>query len=494
MRAVTVRCALVALLACWLSPAIAGEESPGREAPPRKTISLARSPFIFGSGGVGTSMDAMPFFHDGRWHLFHMQTGPRGIAHRVSADLVHWDVRPLAIPGPVATGSVVEHQGTFYFLYTSGRTVHLATSRDLDYWTLHDRNPVAVVDGHRYAGPDFRDPYVFYHQEEACWWMLITTRVPGRHRMRAGCVGVYKSRDLLTWEAAEPLWAPGLNAHHECPQVIQHQDRWYLFNIERQDQYRVAESLAGPWMRPPNPSLGTHTVLAGSRLASDGERWVSFPFLCARRGPDEFGEIVQAEVYAIPRQLSFGANGSITQQPVNELVEAMHALAPLPALARTTAVSGSWEIQEHTAAIAHTGTLVLDDVPPDCYFEADVTLATRNMEAGILLRANADLTEGYRLELHPGEGIVSFRPFSYWDRDRVLVSQRVDLPVATPFKIRVFVSGTVMEAFVDDRVVLSSRLYRHPDGHVALLAADGKATFGNIIVRRLSRENGGPPQ
>ena len=384
------------------------------------TVSLTNSPFIFGAGGVGNSMDAMAFFHQGVWHLFHMQTHPRGIAHRVSRDLVNWEIRPLAIPGDAATGNVVIHQGQFHLFYTLNQTVHVATSDNLDDWTPSLRNPVATVDGKQYVGSNFRDPYVFYNEEESSWWMLVTAEVAGPIPFRAGCVGVYKSSNLLDWRAAEPLWAAGLGPRHECPQVIRENGRWYLFDIERQDQYRVAKSLAGPWLRPINPYLGPHTALAGSHLTSDGKRWVSFPFLCAQQGKDDFGEVVQAEVYAIPRQLDFHADGSITERPIQELIRAMHALAPVPPLSKTTTLSGSWNLKEQAAISAHTGTLLLSNVPSDCYFEADVTLETRHMEAAILLRADAGLTKGYRLELRPEESIVAFRPFSFWDRDRIL--------------------------------------------------------------------------
>ena len=188
---------------------------------------------------------------------------------------------------------MLAHQGQFYFFYTLNQTVHLATSGNLDHWTPSARNPVATLDGKHYVGSDFRDPFVFYNEEESCWWMLVAAEVPGPARFRAGCVGLYKSPNLLDWQAAEPLWAPGLGPRQECPQVIRHQGRWYLFDIERQDQYRVAKSLAGPWMRPPSRYLGPHTVLCGSRLGSDGKRWLSFPFLCAHMNHDIIGGSVR---------------------------------------------------------------------------------------------------------------------------------------------------------------------------------------------------------
>ena len=463
------------------------QESAERQA---ADISLAKSPFVFGAGGVGNSMDPMPFYHEGTWHLFIMQTNPLGIAHHVSRDLVNWDIRPLAIPGGVATGTVIAHEGRFYFLYTASQTVHLATSDNLDDWQIYEHNPVATVDGTHYAGANFRDPYVFYNEADSCWWMLIAAEVPKGIRFRAACVGLYKSRDLLAWQAAEPLWAPSVGARHECPQVIQEDGQWYLFTLLRETQYRVAESLEGPWLRPSRSYLGPHTVLVGSRLASDGKRWVSFPFLCARQGNQDFGDIVQAEVYAVPRQLDFYPDGRITERPVTELIEAMHALPAIDPLADVATLSGRWDVDMNGArSVGGNGTLLLKNGPADLYFEADVTLPTANMEASILVRADSELTRGYKLWLQPQEGLVSLRPFSYWDRDRALLTQRADLPIGRPFKVRVFLSGTVMEAFVDDRVVLSSRVYKFKDGFVALDVVDGAAVFEEIVIRRLAGDN-----
>jgi beta-fructofuranosidase len=348
---------------------------------------------------------------------------------------------------------------------------------------------VAVADGKRYVGPNFRDPYVFYCEPERCWWLLVTAEVPGPIRFRAGCVGLYKSPNLLDWQAADPLWSPGLGPRHECPQVIRHKDRWYLFDLERQDQYRIARSLAGPWQRPHNPGLGSHTVLTGSRLASDGKRWVSFPFLCAQRDNNDFGEVVQAELYAIPRQFDFRPDGRIAQRPIVELIDALHALPSIPPLAPATPVAGRWQFEPDGArasCLSSSGTLALPDLPANVYVEADVTLSRANMEAALLFRVDAELTRGYKLTFHPGDRLVSLRPFSYWDRDRVLVAQPAALLPRRAFKVRLFVSGTVVEAFVDDRVVLSTRIYRHAEGGVALEVADGPARFDRLVVRALA--------
>jgi len=272
--------------------------------------------------------------------------------------------------------------------------------------------------------------------------------------------------------------------------VIRHADRWYLFNLQRETQYRVANSLDGPWLRPPTPRVGSHVTLAGSRLASDGHRWVSFPFLCALENHQDFGDVVQAEVYAIPRQLDFHANGGITERAIPEVIEALQAGPVIEPFTLASVVSGKWEYQENDArCLGSNGTLLLLNKAADFYFDAEVTLPTADMEISVLLRADPELTRGYRLSLQPKEGLASFRSFSYWDRDPVLLTQRVTLPINRPFKLQIVLSGTVMEAFINDRVSLSSRVYKYTEGVLALDVADGGAIFENILIRRLAGDN-----
>ena len=194
---------------------------PAATTPPPTVVSLTETPFLDGPGPVSTSLDAIPFYHAGVWHVFTMQTEPLGVGHRSSRDLVHWEIHPLAMAGHVAPGTVLEHCGTFYFFYTVDQTIHLATSSDLVHWQPIPQNPVAVGDDRHYVAASFRDPFVFFHAPEKRWWMLLSTQVAGRLPQRSACVGLYKSQDLFHWEPAEPLSArtsaTGSIAHNSFP-------------------------------------------------------------------------------------------------------------------------------------------------------------------------------------------------------------------------------------------------------------------------------------
>lgn len=464
---------------------------------------IAPNPFFVPQGG--RSNDTFPICRDGIWHLFHMRLPD--IAHYASRDLIHWDERPIvAAPGKpgepdhcggLCTGCVIEHDGRFYCFYTANQTICLTTSNDLDHWTKHADNPVLRGDNKQYESANFRDPFVIFNREEGLWWMVFGTRLMRQPGQRAGCVGLAKSKDLIGWELAEPLWAPNIGPHADCPQLLRHDQRWYLVYLQRNTRYRVADSLAGPWRRPPIRDLGTTNPLAGSRPATDGKRWISFPFIGRPQGNGELRELGVGDYdggpLAVPRQWEFHNDGSITLRPATEI---LHAMRGAPAGSRNPldgakTQAGQWELSGGNSARslhASGGTLLLPDPPADFYFEADVTFASKQMDCHLLLNVDPGLKRGYQLSLHPDRDLVTLRPLSYWDgvSTRVLEMQSVSLEPNRPIKLRIFRSGPILEAFIDDKVTLTHLLYKHGDGHLAFEFRDGPGTFANILFRRLA--------
>ena len=94
--------------------------------------------------------DVIPFFWKGSYHLFYLEGPDWG--HIVSQDLLHWQELPKALvkgadpQGPdwesIWTGSIVEHNGTFFLFYTGKNSndplgdqkVMQARSTDLIHW------------------------------------------------------------------------------------------------------------------------------------------------------------------------------------------------------------------------------------------------------------------------------------------------------------------------------------------------------------------------
>ena len=170
--------------------------------------------------------DAIPFYHEGKYHIFSL-TSPPGTtvyparlrttwSHSVSDDLVHWEELPTALyPGEgdepdasgVWTGSVIYGEGKYHAFYTGycltaeyQQTICHATSDDGITWVKDAANPVITPMIELYEKLDWRDPYVFYNEEDKCYWILISARRLDMPITRRGCIVLYRSKDLVNWE------------------------------------------------------------------------------------------------------------------------------------------------------------------------------------------------------------------------------------------------------------------------------------------------------
>jgi beta-fructofuranosidase len=194
------------------------------------------------------------------------------IGHAVSADLRSWTVQPDALrPGPYGawddlatwTGSVIEHDGRWYMLYTGIsraergliQRIGLAVSDDLFTWHRHPGNPVLEADGRWYELLDltswrdqsWRDPWLYREPADGMFHALITARAAGGAPDERGVIGHARSPDLVDWQVLEPVTAPGEFAQVEVPQLVQlNGHRHILFSAHAEDHSRQRRRRLGP--------------------------------------------------------------------------------------------------------------------------------------------------------------------------------------------------------------------------------------------------------
>ena len=316
--------------------------------------------------------------------------------------------------------------------------------------------------------------------------MLVGAREIDPPGQRSGCVALAKSRDLYNWKLAPPLWAPRIGPHTDCPQLIRENGRWYLIYLQRHTRYRFADSLEGPWRRPPIRDIGSRFSKADSRLASDGKRWISFPHMAG------FGkDAVAVGTLAMPRQWEFHDDGSITQHVPPEILEAMRALPaePAPPLQDAEPLVGSWDLGVRNAAVSGDpsgGTLMLrKDTPRDFYLEMNVTLEHQDMEMHLIIDTQPDPTTGWQLSICPRRNLAWLRPISYWDPDAIVESVPVEIEADRPFSLRVFRAGEIVIIFIDDKAEIAHGIGRTDEGRLLLELRDGAGAFRDVLLRRL---------
>ena len=154
-------------------------------------------------------------YFEGVYHLFYQYNpsdkvwGNMHWGHATSADLLHWQHRPVALHaepdglGYIFSGcAVVDHKNQsglgldgrppMIALFTHSSTTNeqvqsLAYSTDAgDTWQMYSGNPVIPNPGIE----DFRDPKVIRDEANNCWLMALVAH---------DCVQFYRSDDLLNW-------------------------------------------------------------------------------------------------------------------------------------------------------------------------------------------------------------------------------------------------------------------------------------------------------
>jgi len=267
-------------------------------------------------------------------HLFYLQAPKTlgdpelrhhnaSVGHAVSTDYQNWRVLPDALtPGAegswddlaIWTGSTVANGDRWYMLYTGVnrrerefvQRIGLAVSDDLVHWEKHDGNPVLNADARWYAlynndqGVDqaWRDPWVFWWEEDRHFHALVTARSAAAPMEWSGVLGHARSADLVTWEVLPPLSEPGTFAQVEVPQLVTLESHQVvLFSCRAKDQSPerrqrlgdaaqtgtycfVGEALSGPY-RPSEEPVATSAsgpLYSGKivRLGNDDYRFMAF--------------------------------------------------------------------------------------------------------------------------------------------------------------------------------------------------------------------------
>jgi len=262
--------------------------------------------------------DCMPFFHDGRFHLFYLYNRRRHMSrwglgghqwwHMSTTDLVHWDDHPIAVPlteeneGSMCTGSVFFHDGTYYAFYavrTVDRTaspICASTSADGIHFTKHP--PLARLTA-PYKPEDGRDPVVFRDPGTGLFHMLVTTGLadPSLGEL-GGCLADLVSRDLRTWEQRAPFIVPGIPGQPECPDAFEwHGWHYLLFSNNGVTVYRMSRSATGPWQKPASDVFGGPDVMVMKTAAFTGDRRIGAAFT---REEGYGGDLVLREITQNP--------------------------------------------------------------------------------------------------------------------------------------------------------------------------------------------------
>jgi beta-fructofuranosidase len=413
-----------------------------------------------------------PIYWQGHYHMFY-QYNPNGAfwgdmhwGHAVSPDMVHWKHLPVALAptpgGPdkdgVFSGCAVIDNSVPTAIYTgvNPEVQCIATSSgDLTAWKKYPGNPVIArpPEGLQVAG--FRDPAVW--KEGDTWLMALGSGFRGK----GGAVLLYESNDLRKWNYLHPLVAGRTRAAANAKDPVDSGEMWecpdffpldgshmLILSTERVVKYMLGRYADRKFAPATEGGVDFGSYYAARTMTNTGARRILWGWITESRSAEAQREAGWSGVMSLPRELSLQGS-RVVFRPAAE-VEKLRG--------RKLGADADGDCLEILAEID----------PGDA------------QQAGLKLRAAPDGSEQTLLYYdRAAKRLAVDRSKSSLDprADKAAQSGPFLLAPGEPLRLRVFLDGSVIEIFVNERACLTARVY--PVGprstRTELFASGGKA-------------------
>lgn len=399
----------------------------------------------------------------------------------------------------IFTGCAIKAQGKYHIFYT-GHNPHLrqqgkpeqavmhAVSDDMTNWTkIPEHTFFAPKD--RYEEHDWRDPFVFWNEDEQQYNMLLAARKKNGIPRRRGLTALCSSKDLVKWEVREPFYAPDLYFTHECPDLFKIGNWWYLIFSEFTDKvrtrYRMSRSLKGPWVTPERDDFDGHAFYA-AKSASDGKQRFLFGWNPTRNGDKDNGHwqwggnLVVHEIYQ-------QANGELAVKIPKTVAEAFKKNVAF----NFNSGTGDYKYAESVLQLTAPDTFAaaLGGTVPDLYkVKTSIHFENGAGDFGLMFRVSDDLEKAYYIRIEPQKQRVVF---DKWPRERSDVDQMVELerPLVLsankPVILEAIIEGNKGVVYVNGVIAMNFRAYDLPAGKWGFFATNTRVRFSDISIKTI---------
>jgi len=412
--------------------------------------------------------------------------------HAASTDLVHWEDWSIALaptPGSpdadgVYSGCAVDDNGVPSLIYSGNRRVPgsdpparvqrtcVATSADrLRTWTKDPGNPVIAETPPGLDLVQYRDPSVW--KEGDTWYQVTGAGFPDV----GGTALIYRSNDLRHWEylhplcvgdvhRTEPIWTGTM---WECPQFFALDDTHVLLISAWDRGTKTTPYLTGDYadhrLTPRVEGLLDlgWSFYAPQSYRDDLGRRIMFGWLREERPTADLVAAGWAGAMSVPRILTAHTDGTLRYAPAPEL-EALRG--------------------EHV----HLADMAVTPAAGDLLgglrgnrMEIITEIAAGDAETfGLLVARSPDGAEETRIVYDRARGELAVdrtRSSAAATPDRPVVGGKCPLDHGNTLRLHIFLDGSIVEVFANDRACLTARIYpSRPDSvEIDLFAHGGGA-------------------
>ena len=398
----------------------------------------------------------------------------------------------MSDPDPaIGTGSVMQDQEGLYHLFYTGHNdlgndgkgkecVMHAVSTDRENWTKIPEDTFFSPDG--YSKDDFRDPEVFWVEEDQCYWLLIAAR----DNSQGGVVAKYTSDDLKNWEFQGPIFSSYEQYMLECPDLFKMGDKWYMtYSWDCVTYYAVGDSMNGPFKAPADNVLdGNGFIFYAAKTAElNGKR-----YLCGWLGRAALSADSAFYLWAgsmLNHELLQREDGTLGVREPETFAEYFVNEKEFKAVKK----EGNVKIKDNSITLeAKEGSYALADMgtrPATMMLECDVTL-DENGVAGFAFGGSENDESWTALCLNARDNLLHYEGTEVQELDKYdpQAFTKLDFSLNPVHHVKLVCENEIVILYVDDMKALSSRITHSVDGaHIGVFSNGCGASFTNITMK-----------
>jgi len=461
--------------------------------------------------GYNTSAgDVMCLFNEGTFHVFWLYDrrhhgskwimGAHQYAHVTTRNLVNWTHLPLAVPlirsweSAMGTGDFIVNNGIFYAFYTDcgsrvefpekphiGSGIFMATSND---GVIYKKGERPVIEG--------GDCSIF-HDDKTNLFYLVKN---GKNEQGQTGLVYYTSPDLNNWTMQKDLL---LIAGGACPHLFKW-GSWYYLSVSA--KFWRSPNVTGPWTpnlpaRISQLSYPKTAEFTGGRRIAGG--WIGDK---GWGGDLAFFELIQ------------NADGSLGTKFVPEMIPASGNplnlsfctsyswLAVHPRVSAKDSLRLTFMKPQKESTAAESSVLIsakdgfkaamLDKIPQNVRITMIIKPSAGAKSFGLCMRGIGDYDKGCELKFDVPEKRIQYgEPQNGGPEENLkenIALNEID-GLDKSFTLDVIITGTIIDACIDNRQTLITRNYENIGDRLFFFAKNGEVTFEDIKVCPLLNKN-----
>ena len=376
-----------------------------------------------------------------------------------------------------------------------------AVSRDLTEWTDIPEDKFGP-DGVIYRMTDWRDPFVFWNEEDGKWWMLLAALENSRTK-RSGCVGLCVSDDLSKWEYRKPLYSPKSSpSANECADLFQMGEWYYLVYSNYCDTfgtyYRMSKSPSGPWIRPAVDTFDGRAFYAG-KTVSDGVNRYIYGWNPSK-GENQW-EFAPGKDYGKDYS-TWNWGGTIIVHKLVQHEDGTLGVCPVDSLANAFGagektswepLDGDWKLDGDTVtcdSAAGYSSILCGKLPRQGVVRAKMKYEGEPSRFGMALQVDERFDKGYYLMFEPGYQRIEFRsvlrtasePGGQMFPYATEMERPLRLEPGKEYELELYIEDTIALLYVNHDVAFGFRMYNEKGKNLGWFVSDGSIQVSDVEI------------